>query len=567
MQTEPEEYRERIRQNKLFLIATLQEDVNFVLQFVQENKLITDREYNHLKDVRRNEGGESTVITLLDKLRGKGEETCKKFTEVLGQIDILETFPKLKNHPVLGTDNRFKDTSKLSIDLQQKLCKICKELTRVNVAELKFLCTDLDCKKQLETVSNAKDLFFQLDEQELLDDELLLPELLYRIGRLDMLVILGISKEQVESQLQGCRDLTKGVSTYRCMLYGLSVSIKEENLHQMRFQWSKRSKTQLGPFASFLDILIDMEKQQRLKEDNLDELVDILNICDKELAWKIEEFKNRHRDQQQGQVTKQELALPEEEYYTMTQRPVGYCLIINNCNFRSTSMLTNRTGTDKDRDDLTRVFRKMHFLVDVRNDLQAADMLNVMKEFAQKDHSRMDAFVCCILSHGAHSSVLGTDGKEILIWDLTLPPAESRTLVNKPKLFFIQGCRGSRLHEGLRIETGQENITADGGYEKDAQMVVQHSIPLEADFLIGMSTVEHYVSFRNTTNGSFYIQELCRQLENLCPRKVDILSILISVNREVSKKSMRGYKQIPEPRYTLTKKLVLPWNDAPDCPL
>ncbi|XP_073726937.1 caspase-8 isoform X2 [Misgurnus anguillicaudatus] len=514
MQTEQKEYRERILQNKLFLIATLQEDVTFVLQFVQENKLITDRDYNQLNDARRNEGGESTVITLLDKLRGKGEETCKKFTEVLGQIDILETFPKLKNHPVLGTDNLFKDNSK-----------------------------------------------------ELLDDELLLPELLYRIGRLDMLVILGISKEQVERHLQACRDLTKGVSAYRCMLYGLSVSIKEENLHQMRFQWSKRSKTQLGPFASFLDILIDMEKQQRLKEDNLDELHDILNICDKELAWKIEEFKNRHRDQQQGEVTKQELELPEEEYYTMTQRPVGYCLIMNNFNFHSTSMLANRTGTDKDRDDLSRVFRKMHFLVEVRNDLQAADMLNVINEFAQKDHSRMDAFVCCILSHGAESTVLSTDGKEILIRDLTLPYAESRTLANKPKLFFIQACQGSKAQQGVLIETGQENITADGGYEKDAQMVVQQSIPLEADFLIAMATVGHCQSFRNTRDGSIYIQELCRQLEKLCPRKVDILSILISVNREVSKKNMRGYKQIPEPRYTLTKKLVLPWTDAPDCPL
>lgn len=41
-------------------------------------------------------------------------------------------------------------------------------------------------------------------------------------------------------------------------------------------------------------------------------------------------------------------------------------------------------------------------------------------------------------------------------------------------------------------------------------------------------------------------------------RKEDILSILTKVNFEVSKKILKGHKQMPEPRYTLTKKLVLP---------
>lgn len=168
-------------------------------------------------------------------------------------------------------------------------------------------------------------------------------------------------------------------------------------------------------------------------------------------------------------------------------------------------------------DDLTRLFLKMHFLVEVRNDLQGPDMLNVIKEFAEKDHSRMDVFVCCILSHGAIGTVMGTDGQYILIRDFTLPFAESRTLANKPKLFFIQACQGTNMDRGVCIENSQETIIADGIYEKDAKMVVS-SIPLEADFLIGMSTVAHFVSMRNTTEGSIYIQELCKQLEECCPR-------------------------------------------------
>ncbi|XP_057193415.1 caspase-8-like isoform X2 [Triplophysa rosa] len=491
MQSKQEPFKQSIRQNKCFLIDTLQEDPDFILQHVQQDELITDREYRLIN--RQRIGGEDVVIALLDKLMGKGEETCKKFIKLLERDEVLETFPNLKNHHILATE-----------------------------------------------------------EQELLDDGLL-SELLYKIGRLDLLVIIDTSREQVERRLQACRDPNKGVSAYRYMLYGLSLRITEESLHQMRFQWSKCSKTQLGPYPSFLDIMIDMENQQRLGEDNLEELHNILSKCDQQLACSLEKFKNGHRNQEQGH---------EDDYYPVTQRPLGYCLIINNFEFSPTS-LRNRTGTDKDRDDLTRVFRNMQFLVEVRNDLQGPDMLNVMKEFAEKDHSRMDVFVCCILSHGANSTVLGTDGQHILIRDHTLPYAESHTLATKPKLFFIQACQGSNMDRGVCMENRQETITTDGVFEKDAQMVVS-SIPLEADFLIGMATVEHYQSFRNTTEGSIYIQELCKQLEECCPRKEDILSILTKVNCKVSKKILNGHKQIPEPRYTLTRKLVLPWTEVSD---
>lgn len=51
---------------------------------------------------------------------------------------------------------------------------------------------------------------------------------------------------------------------------------------------------------SFLDIMTDMENQQRLREDNLDELHNILSKCDQHLAYSIETFKNGHKNQEQG---------------------------------------------------------------------------------------------------------------------------------------------------------------------------------------------------------------------------------------------------------------------------
>ncbi|XP_056122906.1 caspase-8-like [Rhinichthys klamathensis goyatoka] len=243
----------------------------------------------------------------------------------------------------------------------------------------------------------------------------------------------------------------------------------------------------------------------------------------------------------------------------MTQRPLGYCLIINNYNFEKKSKFSNREGTWKDKDDLFSLFHRMHFKVEVRDDLEASDIRDAIKEFANKDHAQMGAFVCCVLSHGEKGTVLGVDGKPVEIRELTQPFAECRTLASKPKLFFIQACQGKVAQDGVWTADGQVNNTEEGTFEEDAYNPALRMVPIEADFLIGMATVEYYQSFRHTRKGSIYIQELCRQLE-ICRGNDDILSILTKVNREVSTRVLKGYKQMPEPRYTLTKKLVLPMD-------
>lgn len=167
-------------------------------------------------------------------------------------------------------------------------------------------------------------------------------------------------------------------------------------------------------------------------------------------------------------------------------------------------------------DDLTRVFESMFFKVEVWDDLQASDMKKVIKELAEKDHSLMDAFACCILSHGEKGSVLGIDGKPVLIRELTQPFAECHTLVNKPKLFFVQACQGNEAQEGVWMADGQENTGEEGTFEEVSHTAASLGLPKDADFVIGIATVEHYKSFRHIKDGSIFIQELCKQLESGC---------------------------------------------------
>lgn len=116
-----------------------------------------------------------------------------------------------------------------------------------------------------------------------------------------------------------------------------------------------------------------------------------------------------------------------------------------------------------------------------------------------------------MLSHGEKGCVLGTDGGEVLIRSLTQPFTSKQcpSLMGKPKLFFIQACQGKGFQRGALFSPSIRQ--REGRYEADAGAI--ESIPWDADFLIGMATVEECKSFRNTKEGSIYIQELCKQLE------------------------------------------------------
>lgn len=119
-----------------------------------------------------------------------------------------------------------------------------------------------------------------------------------------------------------------------------------------------------------------------------------------------------------------------------------------------------------------------------------------------------DAFICCILSHGRRGVVLGSDDEPLNIkhaigrFNASNQPA----LTGKPKVFLIQACQGTQKQRGVLLE----NLESDDGPSL--------SIPQEADFLIAVATVEDYTAFRHKINGSWFIQSLCQQLKEGCPR-------------------------------------------------
>lgn len=122
-----------------------------------------------------------------------------------------------------------------------------------------------------------------------------------------------------------------------------------------------------------------------------------------------------------------------------------------------------------------------------------------------------------MLSHGENGCVFGTDEQQVSLQELTQPFTSGRTptLAGKPKLFFIQACQGSGYQRGsvpCPPRPRHEGRSRESRLEEDAGPVHSETVPEGADFLLGMATVPQCKSFRNTSKGSIYIQELCSQL-------------------------------------------------------
>ncbi|XP_070588154.1 caspase-10 [Erythrolamprus reginae] len=254
--------------------------------------------------------------------------------------------------------------------------------------------------------------------------------------------------------------------------------------------------------------------------------------------------------------------------YKMDGQCRGHCLIINNVDFGS--RLGKRNGSQKDAMELKRVFTWLGFQVEKHDDKTSIEIEKLLEDWQSKDWKNSDCLVCCILSHGESGAIFGTDGRLIPIRKITsyFKANNCPLLSQKPKLFFIQACQGEKIQPAVILP---KDSTPASSLEPDAQssgFVSQpliSSIPDEADFLLGMATVDGYLCFRHVLEGAWYIQALCNKLQSLVPRGEDILSILTEVNDDVSRRADAQHqkKQMPQPAYTLRKKLIFPVPNKP----
>ncbi|KAF1671278.1 CASPA protein, partial [Pygoscelis papua] len=519
----------------------------------------------------------------------------------------------LSGGETVGSSNMEDD---VSLKFRQQLLLIDENLVAEDVAALKFLCTDLLPFKKLESVKSAVDIFQLLMAEDYLNEEdtFLLVELLYRIKYHSLLRKLGYTKEKV----QECLHEKGRVSPYRQMLYELSENITNEMLKDIVLLLQnclpKRRMT-----LSALELLILLEKQGLLSQNNVQmleevcmkvspDLLETINcytrakVCNipsfnvlwsdykhtgekvLELIWDyvgtfilfiVTAYAYSERIIWRGKKIlccfplslKENIVVSssvrfalsaEMTSYKMDGPHRGFCLVINNVNFDRS--LQKRKGSCKDAGELKRVFTWLGLDVKTYTDLTSQEIKDLMRTWQHlQDHKDSDCFICCILSHGESGAIYGKDEELVSIRMIMshFTAKQCPQLAEKPKLFFIQACQGKEIQRPVYVEADAQIPDLSSMQQSISP---SESIPEEADFLLGMATIDGYVSFRHVQQGTWYIQALCSKLQLLVPRGEDILSILTEVNEDVGRRVDRlgTKKQMPQPAYTLRRKFIFP---------
>ena len=318
---------------------------------------------------------------------------------------------------------------------------------------------------------------------------------------------------------------------------------KEEAINQLTLQYKQQSdllcqvKIESGSEKERLQQQIQ-DFEQKLQQNN--EQIEIL------------------RENQQGPV----LIGPVGEKYQMSKTPHGIAVVINNFKFHSTvpgeDPLPERRGSQVDEQNLRVTWEYLRYDVQILRNLTSAQLISQLKAIALQSHEKYDSFVCCILSHGYPDGVYGTDSKPVKMDDIAslFKGNVCPTLINKPKLFFIQADRGGNEDMGVLIQGDEDKgVPVQKGAKGGPDDALNHSLPSEADFLFGYATPPGNVSWRSPRYGSWYITKLCEVFVDYSPQ-LDLLSMLTMVNYEVSERyTTQGFKQCPAPVTLLRKKM------------
>uniref|UniRef100_A0A8C6YVV2 Caspase 9 n=1 Tax=Nothoprocta perdicaria TaxID=30464 RepID=A0A8C6YVV2_NOTPE len=238
------------------------------------------------------------------------------------------------------------------------------------------------------------------------------------------------------------------------------------------------------------------------------------------------------------------------QVYDLKADPCGYCLILNNVNFSEDSELSTRAGSNIDCEKLERRFKSLHFDVMTRQDLVAQEIVRELQKLARLDHSTRDCCLVVILSHGCQTShiqfpggIYGTDGKAIPIEKIVsyFNGSNCPSLRGKPKLFFIQACGGEQKDQGFEVETNSPGDDARRfSVESDAtpfeapsgapdELDAVASLPTPSDILVSYSTFPGFVSWRDKSSGSWYVETLDNVLEQYAHSE-DLLNMLLRVS-------------------------------------
>jgi hypothetical protein len=264
----------------------------------------------------------------------------------------------------------------------------------------------------------------------------------------------------------------------------------------------------------------------------------------------------------------------------MTHVPCGYAVIINNILFDEDTKLEVREGSDIDVKKMEKLFHWLQFKVEKHENKTAAEIVSIVRKYqVEIDHSKYDCFVLFLMSHGFAHGIYGTDGEKVFIQrDIRehLTADKCYSLAKKPKLIFVQACRGGNPDKPVvvtdspspqagtmpsqEISSQQSYIPANLDHSSDfISPEFQHPevtcVPQDSDIMIAYAATANHAALRNVTTGGWFVSQLYDVMDKYAATE-DLQSMMTKVTGKVAtRRSARDYMQCPELNGNLRRKV------------
>ncbi|KAH7709269.1 cell death protein CED-3, partial [Aphelenchoides avenae] len=146
-----------------------------------------------------------------------------------------------------------------------------------------------------------------------------------------------------------------------------------------------------------------------------------------------------------------------DRVYKNFSRPKGLALIINNVHFARSS---HREGSHVDKARFRQTMVNLEYdVLEAAENLPAQAMLDVARRFAtDARHSSCHNCVVAVMTHGDYDKLYGSDDATIDVHEFVecFNARVAPGLAGKPKLFFIQACRGEKQDTGVQREASED---------------------------------------------------------------------------------------------------------------
>ncbi|XP_034292866.1 caspase-3-like [Pantherophis guttatus] len=198
-------------------------------------------------------------------------------------------------------------------------------------------------------------------------------------------------------------------------------------------------------------------------------------------------------------------------------------VIIVNHQFLQAKGLRPRVGARREADKLFRALSKCNYDVKLFLDLTAKEIEEVYEKESQAEHGK--CFVSILSSHGEEGSIMDCQGQALNLTCIykILSPERCPHLAGKPKIFFIQACRGNRFDDGIYLETDSRAPEED---------CFSHYLSIPENTAVMFSCSPGYVSFSNRWE-SMFLKALLEVLEGE-ERKLKITKLMTWINWKVA---------------------------------